>query len=368
MKNWDIIYVPEKQPNSVTEPPCVDVIAAVIEPKIANTLIRRLNQLAPLENFSHIKRVRKKSIEGEKIQLSMILCLAHGDEKKLERIPSEVLELVNSYQLSPFIAQVAKYAASSKEEWREQCKLWPTSYHPPTYNIDGITGFSEEDSQIICDYMKLSIELAKSKSQVTNAAVIVDPSIKEIISVASDETHSWHIKANGNLEAGYTKQQTDLHGVSCLSPWKWTDRQLENGCSFHPLRHAALVAIENAAARDLHLYPGSGNIHDHSFQELSVKRQKIDDSNGDSGSYLEKEKPYLCTGCDIFLAWEPCPMCAMALVHQRIRRIFFAFPNPNFGALGSVERLQGEKSLNHHYAVFRVMVPEEVLENAALQC
>lgn len=51
----------------------------------------------------------------------------------------------------------------------------------------------------------------------------------------------------------------------------------------------------------------------------------------------------------------------MALVHQRIRRIFYAFPNPNAGALGSVHRLQGEKSLNHHYAVFRVLLPEEVL-------
>ena len=53
--------------------------------------------------------------------------------------------------------------------------------------------------------------------------------------------------------------------------------------------------------------------------------------------------------------------CAMSLVHQRIRRIFYAFPNPNAGALGSVYRLQGEKSLNHHYAVFRVLLPEEVL-------
>ena len=51
----------------------------------------------------------------------------------------------------------------------------------------------------------------------------------------------------------------------------------------------------------------------------------------------------------------------MALVHQRVRRIFFAFPNPNAGALGTVHRLQGERSLNHHYAVFRVLVPEEVL-------
>lgn len=54
----------------------------------------------------------------------------------------------------------------------------------------------------------------------------------------------------------------------------------------------------------------------------------------------------------------------MALVHQRIRRIFYAFPNPITGALGSVHRLQGEKSLNHHYAVFRICVPEEVLDIA----
>lgn len=58
-----------------------------------------------------------------------------------------------------------------------------------------------------------------------------------------------------------------------------------------------------------------------------------------------------------------CIRCAMALVHQRVRRIFFSFPNSNAGALGSVHRLQGERSLNHHYAVFRVVLPEELLRN-----
>lgn len=28
--------------------------------------------------------------------------------------------------------QVSKYAARSKEEWEEQNKIWPTSYHPST--------------------------------------------------------------------------------------------------------------------------------------------------------------------------------------------------------------------------------------------
>lgn len=51
----------------------------------------------------------------------------------------------------------------------------------------------------------------------------------------------------------------------------------------------------------------------------------------------------------------------MALVHQRIKRIFYAFPNPRVGALGSVHRLHGQKSLNHHYSVFRISVPDKAL-------
>ncbi|KAF5199789.1 tRNA-specific adenosine deaminase TAD3, partial [Thalictrum thalictroides] len=189
---------------------------------------------------------------------------------------------------------VAKYAASSKEEWKEQCKLWPTSYHPPTYNIDGITGFSEEDSQTVFSFMKLALKLTNSGPQLENAAVIVDPSVRKIISSASDQTHSWHSPIDtSSIETGCIKQpavvtsyQPDANGaavvsdenkrldtgVSCLYPWKWMEHQQNTGktCYFHPLRHAALVAIELAAARDKHLYPGSGNMLDHSFQVNSL--------------------------------------------------------------------------------------------------
>ncbi|CAI5519464.1 unnamed protein product [Closterium sp. Naga37s-1] len=65
-------------------------------------------------------------------------------------------------------------------------------------------------------------------------------------------------------------------------------------------------------------------------------------------------RPYLCTGFDAFMLHEPCIMCAMALVHQRVRRVFYAIPNLQGGALGSCWKLHGVKSLNHHYEVFRV--------------
>ncbi|BDA43446.1 probable inactive tRNA-specific adenosine deaminase-like p at C-terminar half [Coccomyxa sp. Obi] len=64
-------------------------------------------------------------------------------------------------------------------------------------------------------------------------------------------------------------------------------------------------------------------------------------------------KPYLCTGYDCYTVREPCAMCAMALVHSRVRRVIYCVPDEQFGALGGAFRLHGQRSLNHHYQVYR---------------
>ncbi|ETV85125.1 hypothetical protein H257_02971 [Aphanomyces astaci] len=63
---------------------------------------------------------------------------------------------------------------------------------------------------------------------------------------------------------------------------------------------------------------------------------------------------YLCTGLDVFVAIEPCAMCAMALVHARVGRVIYHRANPVTGALGSRYSLHGQPSLNHRYRVFHV--------------
>jgi tRNA-specific adenosine deaminase 3 len=65
-------------------------------------------------------------------------------------------------------------------------------------------------------------------------------------------------------------------------------------------------------------------------------------------------KPYLCTGFDCYLVREPCVMCAMALVHSRVRRVMYAKADPKWGALGGSLRLHGQRSLNHHYTVYHM--------------
>jgi tRNA(adenine34) deaminase len=54
------------------------------------------------------------------------------------------------------------------------------------------------------------------------------------------------------------------------------------------------------------------------------------------------------TDCDLYVTKEPCPMCAGALVHVRIRRLIFGCADPRAGAAGSLVNLLQLPSLNHH--------------------
>ena len=51
--------------------------------------------------------------------------------------------------------------------------------------------------------------------------------------------------------------------------------------------------------------------------------------------------------CDLYVTKEPCPMCAGALVHVRMRRVIFGCEDPRGGAAGGVMNLLQNPALNH---------------------
>ena len=51
--------------------------------------------------------------------------------------------------------------------------------------------------------------------------------------------------------------------------------------------------------------------------------------------------------CELFVTKEPCPMCAGAIVHVRLRRLIFGCADPRAGAAGSVVNLLQLPTLNH---------------------
>ena len=51
--------------------------------------------------------------------------------------------------------------------------------------------------------------------------------------------------------------------------------------------------------------------------------------------------------CELYVTKEPCPMCAGALVHVRMRRVIFGCPSAKDGAAGGVLNLLQHPALNH---------------------
>jgi tRNA(adenine34) deaminase len=57
--------------------------------------------------------------------------------------------------------------------------------------------------------------------------------------------------------------------------------------------------------------------------------------------------------CELFSTKEPCPMCAGALVHVRMKRVIFACGSAKDGAGGTLMNLLEHPQLNHRCAVTR---------------
>jgi len=60
---------------------------------------------------------------------------------------------------------------------------------------------------------------------------------------------------------------------------------------------------------------------------------------------------YRLPGADLYVTLEPCVMCAGAIIHARISRVFFGARDPRSGAAGSVFQILPTDRLNHTVTV-----------------
>lgn len=104
-----------------------------------------------------------------------------------------------------------------------------------------------------------------------------------------------------------------------------TDSRTQEGCS--PLDHSIMCGIRSVAERE----------------------RKLGDSSGGGG--------YLCLDFDVYTTHEPCSMCAMALIHSRIKRCIFLEPMETTGALkpssGDAYCMHNNRLLNSKYEAFQ---------------
>ena len=65
------------------------------------------------------------------------------------------------------------------------------------------------------------------------------------------------------------------------------------------------------------------------------------------------------TDCDLYVTKEPCPMCAGAIVHCRIRRVIFGCRDQKGGAAGGFINLLQHPNLNHRSEVTGGVMEDE---------
>lgn len=109
----------------------------------------------------------------------------------------------------------------------------------------------------------------------------------------------------------------------------------------HPLRHCCVNAVDLIAASQ---------------------------TNDVAQDIKYSENPYLCTNFDLFVTREPCLMCSMALLHSRIKRLFFLDANtpvthgcPMDGSF-RVMKLHVNPKLNHRFEVWKMKIDRRELE------
>lgn len=69
------------------------------------------------------------------------------------------------------------------------------------------------------------------------------------------------------------------------------------------------------------------------------------------GEAVQNGAQYLLTGLSLFITHEPCLMCTMALLHSRVKGVFYLVPMPKTGGCGGIACVPSLKGVNHRFSI-----------------
>jgi len=284
------------------------IVANIADRREASNLANHLPKLS--QNLIHLKRIRNS--QGV---LQILICPPCDDpDDPLKNVKENLLEAVgnskDNYKGLDFntlrTAKIPSKPPLTRLQFNTLNAYWPCNFHPDKNIEDLLTqdcGISVEEKREVISNFKYLFSIREMYDN-RPSCLIYDPAdgAKEIVSV---------------------------------SPGAFKEK--------HPLQHAAMAAIDGVARLQSGFVCQWPNMpSDEILASSSSKRPRTEHSD------------YLCTGLDAYLTNEPCVMCAMALLHSRAKRVFFALKSPKCGALESIVKLHCTPSINHRYLVFHI--------------
>uniref|UniRef100_A0A131XB77 Putative subunit of trna-specific adenosine-34 deaminase n=1 Tax=Hyalomma excavatum TaxID=257692 RepID=A0A131XB77_9ACAR len=277
-------------------------VGQIINRKETSRLVKWLSELIPLGELQHLKRVRSTATG-----MQIILRPCRQDDPDSVNTIEDVLKadpsLTEGLCKDVTVVDVPQHVPLTRCQFEASNTLWPTQFHEDKLiaKLLGDNFFTTRDKEEMEGYMRMAIEIAQ-KCLTGVGVVVVNPATSTPLVIA-------------------TRNKS------------------------HPLKHAVMVAVDMVAR-----HQGGGAwplTAENVLCKVTPEEQQVD-----------KKVPYLCTGYDIYTTHEPCTMCAMAMVHSRVRRVFYGCPTSR-GALGSLRKLHVQPGLNHHFQVWCGLLEQE---------
>mmetsp|Transcript_1307 Transcript_1307/g.2074 ORF Transcript_1307/g.2074 Transcript_1307/m.2074 type:complete len:344 (+) Transcript_1307:313-1344(+) len=304
-----------------TEPPRVlnFLSAAVKDRRDVGKVLRVLGQDCPLPpSLGYLKRVKQDKervivLIGEVEEGIELACFLATKEDQTRALLSELLLNEGEAALVKVPAVPPSCAAESKD-WCE--RFWPMTFQSRFSALSkpalGLNHLEPEEASSLANWIKYVRKESASNGGAQACCIV----------------HS----ASGTLVASAVDQ------TGAPPP--------------HPLKHAVMLCIQAAnrmimATREKHATPQEGSSSDEKRRKLNIASETLD------LPFFDPVETYLCTGLDLISTHEPCTMCAMALLHSRIRIVVYDQPSPLDGGLGSKHKLHCDARLNHHFFVYK---------------
>ena len=325
----------------------IDLVNAVYAPLLckqnATKVLSILNDSYPFPKcLKQLKRIR---VASDNSTLEILLFVAkigfHSDIIKelsahAKPIPSNVLKTYCNLDglidmIGPLhFTEIPTILPLTRKQFELCKKYWSFSFHENKEleaKMNGDIFVDDKQRQSFAECMKTAHFVSKLSNDAPTkcalGAVISDPKSSTIMATAYDLTN------NSNTQIK------------------------------HPLHHAPMVVIDMLA-----LSQGGGSC---SYKPLLSDKPSIIDGlyfkpfnkiqNYEGTGYKHEGKcaspeSYIGTGLHVFLTCEPCVMCSMALLHTRVKCVFYESTNYE-GGLGTLYKINTLKDLNHKFDVYK---------------
>eukprot|EP00698_Gefionella_okellyi_P019674 TRINITY_DN6071_c0_g1_i1.p2 TRINITY_DN6071_c0_g1~~TRINITY_DN6071_c0_g1_i1.p2 ORF type:complete len:319 (+),score=80.47 TRINITY_DN6071_c0_g1_i1:67-1023(+) len=288
--------------------------AVIVKATLTSRVIEKLRAEAPLaEQWDHLRRVGRGGFSP-----AGSVAILLGEVSAIDDALPSLLASLAEFQPQLCVVQVPSIAPGSIEVSKAWSRLhWPVIYRP--IGIETRVSLTDEEVAAAlqhiqlankrCDFNTYNTLQPAIDAEAVTGCVLVDPRTQTVIAVSS-------------------------------------------GDRSHPLRHSVMCAIGLAAQQQLQQQQQQQQQVQVDSQQLQLASSANSTTTTAAAAAADSPPQYLCTDYDAYLSHEPCVMCAMALVHSRVKRVFYKQQSV-YGALGTACSLHELPQLNHHFLVYR---------------